>query len=402
MGDVGLGDLADDVLWLIFGLCDLETLLSLESVSCRCKNASRLMTHGSGNPAWRRAHRDEIQLDKWMRSAHRACKCERPSQDKQSAQAWCDGVRSVDLAGGWIAAAGGQASSKAHLWRLASYGSCRSLQFFSHDDDVGCVAIRPDGRQLATACRGGGLYLWSLDGATNSCRTAEPLAWALPEHDGDVFALTWIDVDTLLSGGTDRMLRCWCIKTHALLSEQRGSLAVAALACDVDGWVASAQRDNSIALLSGKRGPDMLTVHKRLVGHTKPVLAVAIGGGRVASGGCGGGIRLWDVTSGQCTALLASPTTYALGLHGRGMLVSGGCGETCVRVWQLKDAVSGREVGGDDLSTPSATASGRVVARLNRPEGGGGSPCALALDGDRVVSGDSAVGVPICWVVSDV
>ena len=168
--------------------------------------------------------------------------------------------------------------------------------------------------------------------------------------------------------------------------------------------MASPQRDYSISLLCGRRGPALLQLHARLLGHSQPVLAVAIGAGRVVSGGVGGGIRVWDVTSGLCTATLASPTAYALGLHGRGMLVSGGCREACVRVWRLTEGapkVRGETNVEGDGGAHSATCAvdGRVIARLHRPEGGGGSPCALSVDGVRVVSGDSGVGVPVAWVV---
>ena len=91
------------------------------------------------------------------------------------------------------------------------------------------------------------------------------------------------------------------------------------------------------------------------------------------------------------------------------MLVSGGCGETCVRVWRLKAPLAESSAGtpadstsssdGDVSERVEAEAAGQVVARLNRPDGGGGSPCVLAFDGERVVSGDGAVCMPACWMV---
>ena len=394
----------------ILSYADLPTLSTLSAVSSRLCKLSRGVKLGDVD--WRLLHRDEVLLDQWMSSAHRACKCEWPVHRKMQAgyPTGYDGLRSVDLRCGWIAATGGNLSPFAHLWIPCKHGgTCKHAISLAHDDDeVVCVAIRPNGLGLATACRSGEIRVWDLGDIGEAASSWEEA----PAHTGDVFALVWTDEDTLLSGGVDRVLRSSSFREAGAaqtLIERRDTSSVVALAFDAQlKLVASPQRDYSIHLLSSASAGELET-RTRLIGHTRPVLAVAIGGGRVASGGCGGCIRLWSASSGECTAKLASPATYALGLHGESMLVSGGCGETCVRVWRLKAPLAESSAGtradstsssdGDVSERVEAEAAGQVVARLNRPDGGGGSPCVLALDGERVVSGDGAVCMPASWMV---
>ena len=72
-----------------------------------------------------------------------------------------------------------------------------------------------------------------------------------------------------------------------------------------------------------------LACTRRLLGHSRPILTVAIGDASVACAGMGGCIRVWDATSGQCTCTLEykSAGTFAVRLIGNELLLSGGCGE---------------------------------------------------------------------------
>ena len=132
-------------------------------------------------------------------------------------------------------------------------------------------------------------------------------------------------------------------------------------------------RDFAIAL----HAADSLEVQQRLLGHTRPVLSVALGGCRVVSGGCDG-IRIWCLPRGECIGhMLCGGPAFALALHGA-TLLSGACGETGVRVWDVH--------------------AQKLVGRLNGGSAGAiGSVCALACDGQRAASGVNAGFVPQLW-----
>ena len=300
----------------------------------------------------------------------------------------------VDLSNEWLIGAGQGATLT--IWRIAPHGSCGMAHTLAHPTEIACAALSPEdeeGKHVATACRDGSLRVWTLpagelavemDGAHGGAAGrdgAGPVAMSAT----DVFGLVWLDARTLLSAGTDRALRRWCARTGSCLQSLCGTAACSALAVDrALGLVASPQRDHAVALLAC----DTLDCARTLHGHTRPIMAVALGGGLVACAGMGGLITCWDAHSGACTRTLSyrAAGTYALALLGGdagsgALLLSGGCGETCVRVWSLRH--------------------GALVARLHRPHGGSGSVCALAVHGARVLSGDNAASMPQLWEADD-
>lgn len=260
----------------------------------------------------------------------------------------------------------------AHCWRtVGELGSCCHVHSFEHPCEVTITALR--GGDLATACRDGVLRCWELSSGTLSRSHA---AHCTEGASTDVFGLVWLDAHTLLSGGADRTLQRWCNATGARVDILRGTSACSTLAIDAElGLVAAPQRDRSVALLEA---PTLRTA-RRLVGFPRPVLTAAIGGGRVACAGMGGCIFVWDARSGGLLHSLehAASATYALALLGGELLLSGACGETCVRVWHMR--------------------RGATVGRLHRPSGGKGSMCALAVHGRVVLGGDNASSVPQIW-----
>ncbi len=367
--------LHEDALLAILQHCGLAQLRAVALVSRALRSASRAVRR---DVLWQTAHLDETQLDRWMRGKYAPRRVARPSAAPASgAPIGYSGLMAVDLLDEWLVSGGHQAVC--HVWRVPKFGACECVHALPHPSEVTCVALRPGGAHLATACRSGELRLWCLDAGRPHGRAPSP-------HDGDVFGLVWLGPHALLSGGTDRTLRRWCARAERALSVEADTPAVSALAYDAQlGLVASPRRDYSIALLAAPAGAGALECRALLVGHTRPVLAVAFGAGssRVVSGGCGGTIRVWDATTGLCTATLAhgSPGTYALALHGD-TLVSGECDEACARVWSVS--------------------AGRVVARLHKTTGGGGSVCALAIAGaaERVACGDNVSNCPHVWEAS--
>src|SRR5262249_53671976 len=79
---------------------------------------------------------------------------------------------------------------------LAAWGqqTCGLRHQLDHPDEIDAVAIRPDGKALATGCLKRGIYRW--DGATGR-PLGEPL-----EPPGQILSLTYSpDGKTLLAGG---------------------------------------------------------------------------------------------------------------------------------------------------------------------------------------------------------
>lgn len=379
MVDASIGTISGDPLLCILARLDLCSLSCAAAVDGTFLRATRSVR---GSRDWISRHRDEVNLQHWAKGRYSACKIRNPPPDVismneahgKTIMSMGHGLTSVDLQGQWLASGGCDGVAK--LWRADRLGTCEPAFSLLHADSVSCVATNTRIGKVATASMDGCLRLWSLhDGE---------LASEVSAHDGDVLSLLWVSGTELLSGGLDRMLKHWNVLNPADLQCTQAicdDLVTSTIAFDAYlGLIAcpftSAHRA-TIGLLSA----DRLEITLRCHGSTRPILAVAIGGGFAAGGGFGGEILVWDAVTGIHLSSLATsvPCTYALAIHGY-TLISGSCNETCVRVWSLR--------------------SGRVVTRLHRPTGGQGSFCTLSFDGQRIVGGDNCSPRPTLWQTS--
>ena len=118
-----------------------------------------------------------------------------------------------------------------------------------------------------------------------------------------------------------------------------------------------------------------------LEGHTEPVWSVAFSpdGTRLASGSSGGGVRLWDVASGEPTATLEGHTepVWSVAFSPDGTRLASGSSGGGVRLW---DVASGK---------PITTLEGHTSWVLS---------VAFSPDGTRLASG-SGDGTILLWGV---
>jgi WD40 repeat protein len=100
----------------------------------------------------------------------------------------------------------------------------------------------------------------------------------------------------LLSGGRDRMLRLWDVKTGALVWELKGHTDELFAAAFHPGGtrIASGGRDRVVRILDAEQGQELV----RLPGHTNYIFSLAFSpdGVTLASGSGDYTIRLWETT----------------------------------------------------------------------------------------------------------
>lgn len=220
----------------------------------------------------------------------------------------------------------------------------------------------------------GGYIVFALDNSKIFVfREDGKLLRSLFGHVMGVWALTlW--GDTLVSGGCDRDVRVWNLKTGECLQILRGhSSTVRCLQMANPTTAISGSRDNTIriwditrgtcrAVLQGHRSSvrcievkgdicvsgsydftakvwrisDGTLLHT-LNGHFSQIYSLAFDGKRIATGSLDASIRIWDVETGACLSVLQGHTSLVGQLQMKDdILVSGGS-DGALRVWDLKE-----------------------------------------------------------------
>ncbi|KAA8911819.1 hypothetical protein TRICI_003695 [Trichomonascus ciferrii] len=231
---------------------------------------------------------------------------------------------------------------------------------------VTCLAMA--GKYIVIALDNSKIFVFREDGK---------MLRSLFGHVMGVWALT-LRGDTLVSGGCDRDVRVWSLKSGACTQILRGHsstvrcLQMADSAVDGVAEVAvSGSRDHTLKVWDLARGVCLRTLQGHtssvrcvevvgdicvsgsydftarvwrvstgeclhtLAGHFSQIYCLAFDGKRVATGSLDASVRIWDVESGQCVAVLQGHTSLVGQIQLRGdTLVTGGS-DGAVRVWDL-------------------------------------------------------------------
>jgi WD40 repeat protein len=145
----------------------------------------------------------------------------------------------VLLSGGW--------DNTARLWAMDEALHCQQRRF-DHPDWVRDLAVTPDGKHMATACKDGSVYLFNLE----TCEHLRTFA----AHVGGVDSLAFHPSGALLAtGGRDNAIRLWDVETlltgtaHELCQIDAHNKPILALAFHPAGMLlASGSGDNSVRL----------------------------------------------------------------------------------------------------------------------------------------------------------
>jgi WD40 repeat protein/tRNA A-37 threonylcarbamoyl transferase component Bud32 len=162
------------------------------------------------------------------------------------------------------------------------------------------MAKHPDDRYRAPADLAAALEHLGRTGDLPLGHQPEALREAarLSGHAGAVVACAFLDADTAVSGGADRTLRLWEVKT----GRERGRFGdtpheVGCLAVVPGGRLVVAGQGVGVRVWDVTTGREAL----RLTGHSDAVRGVAVSGdGRLLlTGGDDRALRLWDLTTGR-------------------------------------------------------------------------------------------------------
>jgi WD40 repeat protein len=244
------------------------------------------------------------------------------------------------------------ADTRLRVWRLPGAAAApataapHAAAYEGHDDEVKAVARLSDGR-LVSGGRDTALRVWPAGGGAESA--------ALPGHTHTIFAIAPLPGGGCATGSGDMCVRLWrCaavtgrITCAATLKGHKNM--VFALAASPDGArLLSGSADKTLRVWAlGDEGTSVAPACERVLsGHTAWVNAVLlVSPSRAASASTDGSVRLWDLTSGACTAVCAGHDGAVLSLallRGGERLASGG-DDGALRLWRLPDGAPRAEL----------------------------------------------------------
>ncbi|KAK9491387.1 WD40-repeat-containing domain protein [Lipomyces doorenjongii] len=189
---------------------------------------------------------------------------------------------------------------------------------------MGVWAIMPWDDTLVSGGCDRDVRVWDLK--TGRCKMV------LHGHTSTVRCLKMSDSRTAISGSRDASLRVWDIETstckHVLLGHQ------ASVRClEVFGDICvSGSYDTTAKVWSISRGVLLHT----LAGHFSQIYALAFDGVKIATGSLDTSVRIWSAESGQCFAVLQGHTSLVGQLQMLGDTLVTGSSDGSTRVWDLK------------------------------------------------------------------
>ncbi|GAA2629840.1 XRE family transcriptional regulator [Streptomyces vastus] len=267
------------------------------------------------------------------------------------------------------------------LWQLSDPRRPRPLAAIRAPAAVTAMALRRDGRMLATGHSDRTVRLWEVTASGGRLRKLPPAAG----HGGEVKALAFApDGRTLATGSADFTVRLWDVagprrpRATEVLSGHTD--AVNAVGFSPDGrTLASAGVDGTVRRWE-LTGPGPVREPAVLRGHTGSVgsLAFSPDGRTLATGSEDQTTRLWDVPGPAMTGHTSS--VYSVAFSPNGRLLATGSYDRTVRLWSLANVRRPREL--DRLTGHT----GAVNSVAFRPDG-------------RVLASGSADGSLRLWSV---
>ncbi len=237
------------------------------------------------------------------------------------------------------------------LFGAARPESVQALPMVSSVFYCQCVAIRPDGRLLASG-HGHEIRFWDLE-TGSTLRT-------LKKHEGDVLSVSFSpDGDTLASASWDATVRLWDVATgteRRVLKGHAQSVRSVSFAPD-GGTLASGSDDTTVRLWDVATG----TERRVLQGHAQSVRSVSFSpdGAMLASGSWDATVRLWDVATGTERRVLKghAQSVRSVSFSPDGAMLASGSWDATVRLWDVATGTERRVLKGHAQSVRSVSFS---------------------------------------------
>lgn len=234
-------------------------------------------------------------------------------------------INAVGFAGRRLIAAGDDGS----IYVIDRTTRQRVARFSGHTAKINAIDVAPNYKRVVSASWDRTARIWRLDNPK-----LQPIV--LGGHRGPVNAAIFSrDGRTVFTGSADGDLRAFDAQTGELKRAiYKYGWGLNALALTPDGeWIAFAAVDGATGLVAA----DGSGREKKLAAHMKPALALSVGGGRLATAGADGRIRVWDTSNWALVEEYKNPfgPIWSLALSPDGKTAFYGGLDDIVHVWQV-------------------------------------------------------------------
>ena len=194
----------------------------------------------------------------------------------------------------------------AGVWFLTRGPHDEFATLSGHQDGAFCLALSPDGTQVASGGGEGAVRIWDIESKRQK--------HVLIGHTGTVTSLAWSpEGSTLATGGDDKSIRLWDVKSGDVKEARTNFRApVTGLAFSSDGKILAAALDRVIFYWDSaiSREP------RKLIAHSMYISGVAFLPGRheLITYSADKTVRIWDLDTGKQVAEMAGPTGHCHGM----------------------------------------------------------------------------------------
>jgi WD40 repeat protein len=203
--------------------------------------------------------------------------------------------------------------------------------FKAHSSEIWRIKQSPFKTNYVATC--------SIDETVKIWNVSSSFNWTLittySQHSSYVYALEWLDNDTLASGSTDKTIKLWSMAT----GQTKRTI-------QTNKWVLSLKLLNTnIHLAAGLESGDIHIYNindgnlvSSLKGHTSDVYdLVQLSDDLLASSSLDKTVRIWNLTTNTCKFILTGHTTYGVVVLKQitPSILASGSGDRTIKLWDI-------------------------------------------------------------------